>query len=319
MSDATAFTAHPTAACEARDIGQATRIGAFARVAATARIGHHCEIGDGATIMDGARVGDHVSIGAGARLFHGARVADHAVIGPGATLGSPQADAPASSTETAVQVGANATVPAGITVGYAAIVGAGTMVLRDLPARAVAEGDPMRITGYSGAEQLADLADKATQVALPDGYPARLLRLDTRIDGRGHISIGSYPDTLPFLPRRWFTVSNVPVGSWRGAHCHRACHQLMFAARGRILVALDDGESRFVVPLTSPSIAVHVPPGVWNFFFGHTPDATLVALASHEYDPGDYVADYEELLRMRRSIVQGASVASPPQPTSLRE
>ena len=67
--------------------------------------------------------------------------------------------------------------------------------------------------------------------------------------------------------------------------------------RGACSLAVDDGATREEFRLDHPTIGVHVPPMVWATQFKHTSDAMLLVLASHRYDPGDYIRDYADFLR----------------------
>ena len=62
-------------------------------------------------------------------------------------------------------------------------------------------------------------------------------------------------------------------------------------------LAVDDGTRREEFRMDHPTLAVHVPPMVWATQFKHTPDAMVLVLASHHYDPDDYIRDYADFLR----------------------
>jgi UDP-2-acetamido-3-amino-2,3-dideoxy-glucuronate N-acetyltransferase len=106
-------------------------------------------------------------------------------------------------------------------------------------------------------------------------------------------------DGLPFEPKRFFVVSGVPEGAVRGDHAHRRCHELLVAPSGRIEVSADNGSGRQDFVLDSPSVAVYLPPLTWCTQHSHSPDAVLAVLASHPYDPDDYIRDFE-ILRAQR-------------------
>ncbi len=103
-------------------------------------------------------------------------------------------------------------------------------------------------------------------------------------------------DSLPFVPRRIFTVYGVPSESVRGAHAHRACSQFLVCVTGSVRCLVDDGSTRDEIRLTTPEIGIHVPPMIWGTQWSYSRDAVLLALASHPYDADDYIRDYEEFL-----------------------
>ena len=115
-------------------------------------------------------------------------------------------------------------------------------------------------------------------------------------DPRGTLSAGEFDRDLPFVPRRYFLVYDVPGEHVRGEHAHRACHQFLLCVRGQIAVAAEDGRQREEIILDRPNLALHVPPMVWCAQYKYTPDAVLLVFASEHYDPADYIRDYGEFL-----------------------
>jgi hypothetical protein len=77
--------------------------------------------------------------------------------------------------------------------------------------------------------------------------------------------------------------------------------------RGRCRVAVDDGSMREELVLDRPNLGLHVPPMDWCTFDQCSSDALLLVLASHYYDPADYIRDYGEFLQAveRRGPVCG--------------
>jgi hypothetical protein len=103
-------------------------------------------------------------------------------------------------------------------------------------------------------------------------------------------------DVLPFAPQRLFTVFDVPSESVRGAHAHRVCSQFLVAMAGKVSCLVDDGSEREEIRLTNSRLGLHIPPMIWGTQWRYTRDAVLLVLASHPYDPADYIRDYEEFL-----------------------
>ena len=124
-------------------------------------------------------------------------------------------------------------------------------------------------------------------------------RLPLRRDARGSLVALEFGDDVPFTPRRSFLVFDVPDSEIRGEHAHRTCHQFMLCVQGACTLIVDDGSTRETVRLDHPSVGVHVPPMVWGGQLEHTSDAVLLVLASHAYDPDDYIRDYQEFLEAR--------------------
>jgi hypothetical protein len=95
---------------------------------------------------------------------------------------------------------------------------------------------------------------------------------------------------------RYFLVQDVPSGAVRGEHAHLACEQLLVCTRGSLTALVDDGRQREEVRLDTPELALYMPAMTWGTQKEFSSDAVLMVLASHEYDPRDYVRDYDEFL-----------------------
>ncbi|WP_373031389.1 acyltransferase [Sulfurovum sp.] len=137
-------------------IGERTKVWAFAHILAGAKIGADCNICDHVFIENDVVVGERVTIKCGVQLWDGLRVADDVFIGPNATFTNdifPRSKQyPDQLLQTQIMagasIGANSTILAGVTIGEKAMVGAGSVVLKDIPSRAVVVGNPARIIRY---------------------------------------------------------------------------------------------------------------------------------------------------------------------------
>src|SRR5512139_1299903 len=92
---------------------------------------------------------------------------------------------------------------------------------------------------------------------------ARLIPLDVHQDRRGLLlpfELGS----LPFAPRRIFTISNVPQGEIRGRHAHQSSEQLLVCVQGRISVLMRHAEESETVLLEPGSPGLLLAAGVWG-------------------------------------------------------
>ena len=124
-------------------IDDGSRIGTFVEIQTGATIGKNCKISSHSFICEGVHIGDNVFIGHGVMftndLFPRATNAD----------GSAQTEADWKVVETYVKTGAsigsNATILCGITIGENALIGAGSVVTRDVPPNTVVAGVPAKI------------------------------------------------------------------------------------------------------------------------------------------------------------------------------
>lgn len=114
------------------------------------------------------------------------------------------------------------------------------------------------------------------------------------MDARGRLVCGQYPGELPFQPRRFFVISDVPGGEHRGGHGHRVCEQVLVLLRGKCTVQLWDQQRQMrSVTLTSGSPGLRVPPGTFSKQADFSADAVLLVLASDLFDEADYISEEE--------------------------
>ena len=294
-------------------IGAGTRVWAFAHILPGAVIGRDCNICDHVFIEGTVQVGDRVTIKPGVQLWIGVTLEDDVFVGPNATFTNDRfprsKDYPAERPRTLVRrrasIGANATILAGTVIGSNAMVGAGAVVTRDVPPNAIVAGNPARIVSYVDSEARASLRTTPVSSAAAGRLAVagvRLLDLPVVTDIRGTLSFGQYDTHLPFLPRRYFVVYDVPGKEVRGEHAHRALHQVLVCLKGSLAVMLDDGASRDEVLLDGPQLGLYVPPMVWTSQFRYSSDAMLLVLASDVYDADDYIRSYDDFLAAGRRV-----------------
>jgi UDP-2-acetamido-3-amino-2,3-dideoxy-glucuronate N-acetyltransferase len=113
-------------------------------------------------------------------------------------------------------------------------------------------------------------------------------------DKRGDLSAGEFARDIPFIPKRYFFILDVPEPEVRGEHAHKLCHQFLLCIRGSCRLLLDDGEDSSEVTLDRPDVGVYVPPMVWGTQHSYSRDAVLLVFASDYYDPDDYIRSYVE-------------------------
>ena len=137
------------------EIGDDSKIGTFVEIQKGASIGARCKISSHTFICEGVDIEDEVFVGHGV-MFINDRF-PRATVGDGNLQSEADWTCEATTLKRGASIGSNATILCGITIGERAIVGAGSVVTKDVPADAVVAGNPARIlkkTPVAG-EQLA--------------------------------------------------------------------------------------------------------------------------------------------------------------------
>jgi len=148
---------HQTAIVESNSIGDGSKIWHFAHIREKAIIGKNCNIGKGVYIDSEAKLGNNVKVQNFVSIYKGVEIDDDVFIGPSAVFTNdlyPRAflwnEDRLTSTyiKKGSSIGANATIICGITIGEYAMVGAGSVVTKDVPQFGLVIGNPARLKGF---------------------------------------------------------------------------------------------------------------------------------------------------------------------------
>jgi acetyltransferase-like isoleucine patch superfamily enzyme len=137
-------------------VGARTAVWHHAHVRTGAVVGADCVLGQNSFVDAGVTVGDRVKLENNASVHAGATLADEVFLGPGAVITNdrrPRArnddfEPTPTRVERGASIGANATVVCGCDLGEYAMVGAGAVVTRPVPAHALVVGNPARPVGW---------------------------------------------------------------------------------------------------------------------------------------------------------------------------
>jgi UDP-2-acetamido-3-amino-2,3-dideoxy-glucuronate N-acetyltransferase len=306
---------HETALVETEAVGEGTRVWAFAHILPGAKIGRDCNICDHTFIENLVVIGDRVTIKCGVQIWDGVTVEDDVFIGPNATFTNDRfprskqyqegGNIPRTFLKAGASIGANATILPGITIGARAMIGAGTVVIHDVPADTIVVGNPGRIVGYVDAKAnpspspLIPLEIGSVSTSIRG---VTLHRLPQIKDLRGQLTFAEAGRQIPFEIKRYFLVFDVPSQHVRGEHAHRRLQQLLLCVRGSCHVVADDGCSREEFVLDHPSLGLYLPPMVWAAQYKYSADAVLLVLTSDHYDSADYIRNYEEFRMLASAL-----------------
>jgi len=146
---------HPFSDVQTTNIGPDTSVWQFTIILPGARLGNHCNINSLCFIENDVVIGDRVTVKCGVYIWDGITIEDNVHIGPGVTFTNdlfPRSKQDFQIIRTTVKkgasIGANATILAGVTIGEYALIGAGSVVTKDIPNNTLWLGNPARQTAY---------------------------------------------------------------------------------------------------------------------------------------------------------------------------
>jgi acetyltransferase-like isoleucine patch superfamily enzyme len=125
------------------EIGDNTRVGTFVEIQKNARIGRNCKIQSHTFICEAVTIEDEVFIGHGVMFIND--LFPHATNADGTMVTEGQWSCVATCVKRGATIGSGATLLGGITVGEHAVVGAGSVVTRDVPPWTIVAGNPARV------------------------------------------------------------------------------------------------------------------------------------------------------------------------------
>src|SRR5467141_872704 len=138
-------------------VGRGTKIWHFCHVMPGAIIGERCNLGQNVVVMPGTRIGNNVKIQNNVSVYEGVTLEDDVFCGPSVVFTNvfnPRSairrmdELRPTLVRRGATLGANCTIVCGVTIGQYAFIGAGAVVVKDVPDFALVVGNPGRIIGW---------------------------------------------------------------------------------------------------------------------------------------------------------------------------
>ena len=124
-----------------------------------------------------------------------------------------------------------------------------------------------------------------------------LIEFDSHVDSRGTLAVIEF-EKIPFIPKRFFTISKVPKNIIRGEHGHKTCEQFLIVASGSLDITLYRAGEMVEYSLNSPNLGLYIPAMTWGVQQNQSIDMVLNVFASEAYNPNEYIQDFDEFERL---------------------
>lgn len=127
----------------------------------------------------------------------------------------------------------------------------------------------------------------------------RIIELPKFLDSRGNLSFAQNNTHIPFEIKRTYWLYDVPGGESRGGHAYRETEEFVIAISGSFDVIVDDGKEKKTFHLNRSYYGLYIPKGMWREMDNFSTNSLALEFASTNYDPADYIRDYDEFLKLK--------------------
>lgn len=123
-------------------------------------------------------------------------------------------------------------------------------------------------------------------------------------DPRGNLTFVESNRHIPFSIQRVYYLYDVPGGSERGGHAHKALHQLIIAVSGSFDIHLNDGGAKKTISMNRSYSGLYVCPMIWREIDNFSSGAVCMVLASDYYDEQDYYRNYSDFINDAKKAIK---------------
>jgi dTDP-4-dehydrorhamnose 3,5-epimerase-like enzyme len=121
----------------------------------------------------------------------------------------------------------------------------------------------------------------------------RLIEIPKIQDRRGNLSVIE-GETIPFVSKRVYYLYDIPGGSKRGGHAHKAQKEFLIALSGSFDVVVKDGSSEKIITLNKPNYGLLIEKEIWRELQNFSSGSVCLVLASDEFDEADYIRNFKD-------------------------
>lgn len=125
----------------------------------------------------------------------------------------------------------------------------------------------------------------------------KLIDLPRIEDPRGNLTFIENDRHIPFSIKRVYYLYDVPGGSLRAGHAHKALQQFLIAMSGSFDVTVDDGRHKVKFHLNRSYYGLYIPPMIWREIDNFSSGSVCLALASDFFDETDYFRHYPDFIK----------------------
>ena len=128
---------------------------------------------------------------------------------------------------------------------------------------------------------------------------AELITFPRIKDTRGNLSFLEFDSHIPFEIARTYWIYDVPGGESRGGHAYHTLSEVVIALSGSFEVIVDSGREKKRFTLNRSYYGLLVPRLLWRQIENFSTNSLCLIAASHPYDEGDYIRDYQIFKRLK--------------------
>ncbi|MFD2331438.1 sugar 3,4-ketoisomerase [Cohnella sp. GCM10020058] len=129
-------------------------------------------------------------------------------------------------------------------------------------------------------------------------YDSEIFEIKELGDQRGLLAVLEEGMSVPFSIKRIFYIYGTKESVRRGFHAHLKTRQMLVSVSGSCKVYLDNLKRKTDVTLDSPTKILLLEPNDWHEMYDFSHDCVLLVLASHHYDPQDYIREYARFVEV---------------------